>query len=111
MKSKKDNNTFIIILSASLIIITSTLIFLTNSNKNLLSSSQNTCIRAGCSGQLCIDKDSPNTASTCEWIEIYKCYKLADCERQSNGQCGFTSNQEFIDCQTENSPQLYKPVN
>jgi hypothetical protein len=54
------------------------------------------CFVGGCSGQLC--SDQPNMASTCEWTEAYACYKTAKCERQSNGQCGWTPTQELNMC-------------
>lgn len=54
------------------------------------------CYAGGCSGQLCTDQ--PDAASTCEWREEYACYKGASCERQSDGQCGWTKTPELEAC-------------
>ena len=53
------------------------------------------CIRTGCSGQICSDK---NVISTCEWTEKYACYQTATCERQSNGSCGWTQTSALQNC-------------
>lgn len=55
------------------------------------------CVRAGCSGQLCVE-EGMDIASTCEWRPVYECYQQASCERQKNGQCGFTPTHELVDC-------------
>lgn len=54
------------------------------------------CFVGGCSQQLC--SDQPNMASTCEWTASYACYKSAKCERQPNGQCGWTPSAELAMC-------------
>jgi hypothetical protein len=46
------------------------------------------CYVGGCSGQIC--SEEAGAVSTCEWTEAYACYQTAKCERQSNGQCGWT---------------------
>lgn len=55
------------------------------------------CMRAGCSDQLCVD-EGVDIASTCEWRPVYECYQQATCERQQNGQCGFTPTHELVEC-------------
>lgn len=55
------------------------------------------CMRAGCSGQLCVE-EGMDIASTCEWRPVYECYQEASCERQPNGQCGFTPTHELVEC-------------
>lgn len=45
------------------------------------------CIISGCSGQVCGEHD---LATTCEYRDEYACYEHAVCERQTNGQCGWT---------------------
>ncbi|MBW2551315.1 MAG: hypothetical protein JRE73_11225 [Deltaproteobacteria bacterium] len=55
------------------------------------------CVRAGCSDHLCVD-EGVDIASTCEWRPVYECYQQATCERQQNGQCGFTPTHEFVEC-------------
>lgn len=54
------------------------------------------CYVGGCSGQLCSDRQ--DVASTCEWREEYACYQQAQCERQADGQCGWTQTNELMQC-------------
>lgn len=53
------------------------------------------CVKTGCSGQICADQ---HMFSTCEWREEYACYQQATCERQANGQCGFTKTPALDAC-------------
>jgi Domain of unknown function (DUF6748) len=53
------------------------------------------CIKTGCSSQVCSDK---NVITTCEWRPEYACYQKAVCERQGNGNCGFTPSAELNAC-------------
>jgi hypothetical protein len=55
------------------------------------------CARAGCSDHLCVE-EGMDIASTCEWRPVYECYQQASCERQENGQCGFTPTLELVEC-------------
>lgn len=110
MKQTKKNP-FFIILCTSFVIIISTLIIFSLKNKSIINpiTNPNGCQKGGCSGQLCVDTNAgENTISTCEWKEVYKCAKLATCERQKSGQCGFTSNPKYQECLKENKPQLNK---
>lgn len=54
------------------------------------------CYIGGCSAQLCTDQ--PDAMSTCEYKESYACYKTAVCERQTNGQCGWTQTPQLAAC-------------
>lgn len=54
------------------------------------------CYVGGCSAQLCTDK--PDMVSTCEYSEKFVCYKTATCERQQNGECGWTQTPELASC-------------
>lgn len=60
------------------------------------------CRRTGCSGQLCAGEDVP---STCEWLPEYACYAQAVCERQADGECGWTITPEAAAC-LANPPPL-----
>jgi hypothetical protein len=60
----------------------------------------NGCFVGGCSGQVCSDQEG--VISTCEWREEYACYRDATCERQSDGQCGWTETPELLTCLAEN---------
>lgn len=57
---------------------------------------QEKCHVGGCSGQLCTDK--PDAISTCIYDSKFACYKSATCERQSNGECGWTATAELSAC-------------
>jgi hypothetical protein len=55
-----------------------------------------TCVRTGCSGQICAAEDQ---ASTCEWSEEYACYQqFGVCGRDDNNECGWEPTQELQDC-------------
>jgi predicted secreted protein len=56
------------------------------------------CVRAGCSGQLCVEESPDGMASTCEFLPVYACYQAATCERQTDGGCGFTPTAELAAC-------------
>jgi eight-cysteine-cluster-containing protein len=92
----------LIIICATFIIIVSFLISLTKGKTINNTENTNDCVKAGCSDQLCIEKTKDNPITTCEWEEKYKCYKLAICEKQKNGKCGFTQNSEFQQCLKNN---------
>ena len=53
------------------------------------------CKKTGCSGQVCSDEE---VVTTCEYRPEYECYKKAKCERQTNGECGFTQTPELTSC-------------
>lgn len=53
------------------------------------------CMKTGCSGQVCSDQE---VITTCEYKTEYECYKKATCERQANGDCGFTPTTELNAC-------------
>jgi hypothetical protein len=53
------------------------------------------CVKTGCSNQICADEEM---MSTCEYKAEYECYKKAACERQQDGNCGFTKTSELTSC-------------
>lgn len=53
------------------------------------------CMKTGCSSQVCSDQE---VITTCEYRSEYECYKRAKCERQSNGECGWTQTTELKSC-------------
>ena len=57
------------------------------------------CIKTGCSGQICADETK---MSTCEYRKEYECYKTATCERQADGNCGFTKTPPLTSCLARN---------
>lgn len=54
------------------------------------------CFVGGCSGQVCSDQEG--VVSTCEWRAEYACYQTATCERQADGECGWTETPELTAC-------------
>lgn len=57
------------------------------------------CIRGGCSGELCVDASKGGVASTCMWSPEFECYaKVGVCERQADGQCGWTQSTTLKNC-------------
>lgn len=56
---------------------------------------QKKCFKTGCGNQVCADH---NVITTCEWRPEYACYQKAACERQKNGDCGFTMTPELKAC-------------
>lgn len=53
------------------------------------------CRPTGCSSQVCADED---VITTCEYRPEYACYASAVCERQLNGECGWTMTEELANC-------------
>lgn len=58
------------------------------------------CVTAGCSGVSCVDESERDMATTCEYAAEYDCYKSTrpPCERQSDGQCGYTTTSALQQC-------------
>lgn len=61
------------------------------------------CKVGGCSSELCLDKDSEGVYSICIYNPVYECYKTARCERQENGECGWSQTEELKACLNEKS--------
>jgi len=57
------------------------------------------CFVGGCSGHVC--SDQPGVITTCEAIPGSECYQDANCERQSDGECGWTMDEELLACLPE----------
>jgi len=55
------------------------------------------CVRGGCSGEICTDKQS-QVVSICIWKEEFACYQTAICERQPDGKCGWRQTPELKEC-------------
>lgn len=64
-------------------------------------SGQKRCFKTGCSSQVCADHD---VATTCEFRPEYACYQKAVCERQTDGDCGFTMTPELKSCLAQVRP-------
>lgn len=55
------------------------------------------CVRGGCSGEIC-HEPGQDIASICIARPEHACYPSATCERQANGQCGWTMTRELAAC-------------
>ncbi|HSK04633.1 MAG TPA: hypothetical protein VK932_25460 [Kofleriaceae bacterium] len=53
------------------------------------------CMKTGCSGTVCADEQ---VITTCEYRPEFACYKDATCERQADGNCGWTETAELTAC-------------
>ncbi len=56
------------------------------------------CVRGGCNGELCVSETARNMNTTCDVKPQYACFRSARCEKQSNGQCGWTQTSELRQC-------------
>lgn len=60
------------------------------------------CAVGGCSQQICGEAgEVESVATTCEWKEEYACYRVARCEKQASGQCGWTETAESQQCRVD----------
>lgn len=53
------------------------------------------CRKTGCNGSICAQED---TLTTCDYRPEYACYQNARCEKQTDGQCGWTQTPELQAC-------------
>jgi hypothetical protein len=57
---------------------------------------QGACFVGGCSSEVCSDQEGVIT--TCDFHPEYACYAAATCERQADGNCGWTQTAELQAC-------------
>ncbi len=55
------------------------------------------CIRTGCSGTVCAAAGKEEM-TTCEMRPEYECYASATCEKQTDGNCGWTQTAALSSC-------------
>ena len=65
----------------------------------LTSQAKDGCVIGGCSGEICAEEEM---ASACIFNPKFECYKTATCERQSDGNCGWTETEKLASCLEEN---------
>lgn len=71
------------------------------------SNTKGSCVRAGCSGELCVDsfvEEERGINTTCVFKDEYACLQQAICERQVDGTCGWTQTEESQQCLTNLTP-------
>lgn len=61
---------------------------------------QKSCIVGGCNGELCLEESQKEVFTICIFKEEFACYKQTQCERQTDGKCGWTSTPELAACLT-----------
>lgn len=71
-------------------------LFLMFSSGQNIQNIENTCKKAGCSGQLCVDKNK-SIIDTCEWKPEYSCYKDAVCTK-IDGVCQWLKDDSLMSC-------------
>lgn len=59
---------------------------------------QTNCKISGCNGEICADENLGEISSICLYQEKYECFQKTTCERQADGKCGWTKNQEYMAC-------------
>nr|MBI4156676.1 eight-cysteine-cluster domain-containing protein [Candidatus Woesearchaeota archaeon] len=78
----------------SLVLITSC----TLQNNQVECNSDSDCAPAGCSSQLCVQKEKASEIiTTCEYKQEYECLKLTNCGCINN-KCSWKENQEYKEC-------------
>ena len=55
------------------------------------------CVKSGCSGTVCTEPGK-EVVTTCEYKAEYGCYKDGVCERQPDGNCGWTQTPALQAC-------------
>lgn len=60
----------------------------------------NDCIKGGCSGTICQSKNAEPIFTTCEYLPEYACYKEISCGCV-DGKCGWEKTEEFDKCVRE----------
>lgn len=59
----------------------------------------NGCKVGGCNSEVCAKANEVDQIATdCLWEEKYACYRNARCERQTNGVCDWTQDEELTTC-------------
>lgn len=104
---KKINIKIFLLIGFFLFLATGTLILaLTKKDEPVIKIETSTCQKAGCSNQLCLSSDEKDVVTTCEWQDEYTCYQKAKCEKQEDGKCGFTQDEEFTNCLDKLIPKI-----
>lgn len=56
------------------------------------------CVKAGCNGELCVEPSRLEITTPCVYRDEYACLSYSRCERQQDGQCGWTQTPEYSQC-------------
>jgi hypothetical protein len=55
------------------------------------------CVVAGCEDNLCVESGT-DILDECEYGDLLECEIRGICERQEDGECGFTETEEVLRC-------------
>jgi len=105
----KKINTKVFLIGFFLFLAIGTLVLaltLTKKDEPIIKIETSTCQKAGCSSQLCVSSDEKDVITTCEWQDEYACYQKAKCEKQPDGKCGFTQDEELTNCIDKLIPKI-----
>jgi hypothetical protein len=64
------------------------------------------CKVGGCNSEICLNETDEVASTTCVFLEKFKCYQKAVCEKQSGGDCDWTLNPVLNSCLTEAGKSL-----
>ena len=67
------------------------------------------CELAGCSQELCVNAGE-RQATPCIWRPVYACYRQAVCEKQADGNCGWTQTDDLRACVQEKNSERLVPL-
>lgn len=73
------------------------------------SSVKKACVKNGCNGELCVEQGQ-DAYSPCVWDNKFTCYEDNLCERQPNGECGWTMTTELQECLEVRADQHDFPI-
>ncbi len=89
----------------NLFIVLITLLFVSagclQQSNDIICESDSDCVRAGCSGEICAQKEkAENIVTPCVFKEEYECLELTECSCNDNG-CEWEENPEYLSCLEE----------
>jgi hypothetical protein len=60
------------------------------------------CFVGGCAAEVCSNRG--DVVTPCLWRDAYVCFRDAVCERQTDGECGWTQSAELRTCLASHDP-------
>lgn len=111
MKHTSKTNIFIVGIFFSLVALLTIILVsqtaTTNTDIRSRASTNETCIKTGCSGTLCSDTER---ISTCEYKPEYICFSQTTCGRLENGECGWLDLEKLNSCLVEHRANPITPA-
>jgi hypothetical protein len=69
---------------------------------------RDSCFVGGCGAEVCSGR--PDVVSICIYRDAFACFQTGTCERQADGQCGWTATRELVQCLIENHGDDLPPL-